>query len=49
VPPSHTWRSPRGHRCSVAPDVNRKSWPHGDFGNAEPNSMLFVVARGDVG
>jgi hypothetical protein len=35
----------RGGTCV---DFNRKSWPHGDFGNAKPHSMLFVVAGGDV-
>jgi hypothetical protein len=34
----------RGGPCV---DVNQRSWPHGDFGNAEPHSMLFVVAGGD--
>ena len=29
-------------------DFNRKSWPHGDFGNAKPHSQLFVVADEDV-
>ncbi len=27
---------------------NRTSWPHGDFGDAKPHSMLFVVADEDV-
>ncbi|MEN3268332.1 hypothetical protein [Pseudonocardia sp.] len=35
----------RGGTCV---DFNRRSWPHGDFGNAKPHSMLFVVAGGDV-
>jgi hypothetical protein len=29
-------------------DFNRRSWPHGDFGNAKPHSQLFVVADADV-
>jgi hypothetical protein len=29
-------------------DFNRKSWPHGDFGNAKPHSELFVVADKDL-
>jgi hypothetical protein len=29
-------------------NFNRKSWPHGDFGNAKPHSQLFVVADEDV-
>ena len=29
-------------------NFNRKSWPHGDFGNAKPHSELFVVADADV-
>ena len=29
-------------------NFNRKSWPHGAFGNAKPHSMLFVVADDDV-
>ena len=29
-------------------DFNRTSWPHGDFGDAKPHSMLFVVADSDV-
>ena len=27
---------------------NRKSWPHGAFGNAKPHSMLFVTADDDI-
>ena len=27
---------------------NRTSWPHGDFGDAKPHSMLFVVADEDL-
>jgi hypothetical protein len=27
---------------------NRKSWPHGAFGNAKPHSMLFVTADEDT-
>lgn len=27
---------------------NRKSWPHGSFGNAKPHSMLFVAADEDT-
>ena len=29
-------------------NFNRKSWPHGDYGDAKPHSMLFVVADEDV-
>ncbi|GAY07414.1 selenium-binding family protein [Pseudonocardia sp. N23] len=29
-------------------NFNRKSWPHGAFGNAKPHSMLFVAADDDV-
>jgi hypothetical protein len=29
-------------------NFNRKSWPHGDFGNAKPHSQLFVVADEDI-
>jgi hypothetical protein len=29
-------------------NFNRKSWPHGSFGNAKPHSMLFVTADADV-
>jgi hypothetical protein len=29
-------------------DFNRTSWPHGDFGDAKPHSMLFVVPDQDV-
>jgi hypothetical protein len=29
-------------------NFNRTSWPHGDFGDAKPHSMLFVVADEDV-
>ncbi|CAM05093.1 hypothetical protein [Saccharopolyspora erythraea] len=32
----------------VGVDFNRRSWPHGDFGNAKPHSELFVVADQDV-
>ncbi|WP_158887171.1 hypothetical protein [Amycolatopsis anabasis] len=32
----------------VGLNFNRKSWPHGDFGNAKPHSELFVVADADV-
>ncbi|HWD02536.1 MAG TPA: hypothetical protein VG674_08810 [Amycolatopsis sp.] len=32
----------------VGINFNRKSWPHGDFGNAKPHSELFVVADSDV-
>ncbi|MFF5987645.1 hypothetical protein [Prauserella flavalba] len=32
----------------VGINFNRKSWPHGDFGNAKPHSELFVVADADV-
>ncbi|MFP5022833.1 hypothetical protein [Pseudonocardia phyllosphaerae] len=27
---------------------NRQKWPHGDFGNAKPHSMLFVAADEDI-
>jgi hypothetical protein len=27
---------------------NRKTWPHGAFGNAKPHSMLFVTADDDI-
>ncbi|RZT84582.1 hypothetical protein EV383_1429 [Pseudonocardia sediminis] len=27
---------------------NRESWPHGDFGNAKPHSMLFVTNDADI-
>ncbi len=27
---------------------NRQHWPHGDFGNAKPHSMLFVAADEDI-
>lgn len=29
-------------------NFNRTSWPHGDYGDAKPHSMLFVVAEEDV-
>ncbi len=29
-------------------NFNRTSWPHGDYGDAKPHSMLFVVADEDV-
>ena len=29
-------------------NFNRKSWPHGAFGNAKPHSMLFVAADDDI-
>jgi hypothetical protein len=32
----------------VGINFNRKSWPHGDFGNAKPHSELFVVADSDL-
>ncbi|MEQ0564872.1 hypothetical protein ABJI51_37830 [Amycolatopsis sp. NEAU-NG30] len=32
----------------VGINFNRKSWPHGAFGNAKPHSELFVVADADV-
>ena len=32
----------------VGINFNRKSWPHGDFGNAKPHSELFVVNDADV-
>ncbi|TCP47892.1 hypothetical protein EV191_11197 [Tamaricihabitans halophyticus] len=32
----------------VGINFNRKSWPHGDFGNAKPHSELFVIADEDV-
>ncbi|WP_326956085.1 hypothetical protein [Amycolatopsis sp. NBC_01286] len=32
----------------VGINFNRKSWPHGDFGNAKPHSELFVVADANV-
>ncbi|SDC45884.1 selenium-binding family protein [Actinokineospora iranica] len=32
----------------VGINFNRRSWPHGDFGNAKPHSELFVVADADV-
>lgn len=32
----------------VGINFNRKSWPHGDFGNAKPHSELFVVADADL-
>ena len=32
----------------VGVNFNRKSWPHGDFGNAKPHSELFVVADSDL-
>ncbi|WP_167102785.1 hypothetical protein [Amycolatopsis granulosa] len=33
---------------AVGINFNRKSWPHGEFGNAKPHSELFVVADADV-
>lgn len=33
---------------TVGVNFNRKSWPHGDFGNAKPHSQLFVVADEDL-
>jgi hypothetical protein len=27
---------------------NRKTWPHGSFGNAKPHAMLFVTADDDI-
>jgi hypothetical protein len=32
----------------VGINFNRKSWPHGAFGNAKPHSELFVVADHDL-
>ncbi|GAB3137247.1 hypothetical protein GCM10027258_12470 [Amycolatopsis stemonae] len=32
----------------VGINFNRKSWPHGDFGNAKPHSELFVVADANI-
>jgi hypothetical protein len=32
----------------VGINFNRKSWPHGDFGNAKPHSELFVIADADI-
>jgi hypothetical protein len=32
----------------VGINFNRKSWPHGAFGNAKPHSELFVVADNDL-
>lgn len=29
-------------------NFNRTSWPHGDFGDAKPHSMIFAVADEDV-
>ena len=29
-------------------NFNRRSWPHGEFGNAKPHSELFVVSDGDL-
>ena len=29
-------------------DFNRTSWPHGDYGDAKPHSMIFAVAEEDV-
>ncbi|HZE67064.1 MAG TPA: hypothetical protein VE081_10560 [Sporichthyaceae bacterium] len=29
-------------------DFNRTSWPHGDYGDAKPHSMIFVVADEDL-
>jgi hypothetical protein len=34
-----------GHPCV---SFNRKTWPHGAFGNAKPHSMLFVAADEDT-
>lgn len=41
-----TFRDENSKQPCVA--FNRKSWPHGDFGNAKPHSQLFVVADEDV-
>jgi hypothetical protein len=30
-------------------DFNRTSWPHGDYGDAKPHSMVFAVGDSDVG
>ncbi|MER6988663.1 selenium-binding family protein [Saccharopolyspora hirsuta] len=32
----------------VGVNFNRKTWPHGQFGNAKPHSELFVVADEDL-
>lgn len=32
----------------VGINFNRKTWPHGAFGNAKPHSELFVVADADL-
>jgi hypothetical protein len=32
----------------VGINFNRKSWPHGDFGNAKPHAILFVVADAEL-
>src|SRR5690606_35853385 len=32
----------------VGINFNRKSWPHGNFGNAKPHSELFVIAERDL-
>ncbi|MFD0811436.1 hypothetical protein ACFQ05_15865 [Amycolatopsis umgeniensis] len=32
----------------VGINFNRKTWPHGSFGNAKPHSELFVVADADL-
>ncbi|GAB3683113.1 hypothetical protein [Saccharopolyspora tripterygii] len=32
----------------VGVNFNRRSWPHGEFGNAKPHSQLFVVSDGDL-
>jgi hypothetical protein len=29
-------------------NFNRVSWPHGDYGDAKPHSMLFAVSDEDV-
>lgn len=29
-------------------NFNRTSWPHGDFGDAKPHSMLFAVPDSDL-
>ncbi|WP_235878640.1 hypothetical protein [Saccharopolyspora karakumensis] len=29
-------------------NFNRRSWPHGEFGNAKPHSELFVVSDSDL-
>lgn len=40
------FRDENTHQPGV--DFNRKTWPHGPFGNAKPHSELFVVADKDL-